>query len=1198
MGRQQGPGTAGRGGGAGRGRGSEPGRGGGRGRGWWRNRKAGGRGANITSSSIDSSGGAAGGGSTSGGVGAPLQEAADRAKAETQTKASGGSGRPAGHAAGGKNRRQSRHSQTPSPQPLNNVQSRPPPMASATVRVDQAPATPIATIDTTVAVSVEALAGMRHGFRELAQRLDDIDKCVAEEGNAPGDKISQHVSRARTVLSGMQDAVDALLGGSTSSTAGGTEEKKQDSPPQPKSQPQPRRSQPPAPKSQPISSLDDLISSICVEYDYIVGLPSDFVAFLRSEDIETPDDLSMAVTECLDMLAKGGDESGGGNPLTGILPGKEELFRHAVLAAIADEGKGAVDGVKDSTDDADDEVLSVRAGGNVVSTEASGAEGTGPWSCPTCTFANPPSYLTCSMCGTTAPQEAPTAVGVTSNDYVNAAAHPDHETELLLRQGIERQRQEEEKIRTAATAAAMARKEEEEKTRRREEARRQRERARQAKQEEARRITEEEEKAAAEADRLRRLETKREKEAAIAKYSYETEQAAASAKSSGAIVSVAANKVLESKKLVALDTPRSTSTSVAAGGRFISSGASTPVRKATSSVSDSPRRRNNNSKLLYGNRLATFIAPSMTQQLGKATNVSPIFAFIQDESLAESGRQLILLENDTKRCKEELSELLRQKIQLEGGIVSEKKVITDKEKNIRRLQRETENKYSVTGFVSWTKKITASVLADMDKAEEEEEVVSAEDKAAMSIREREAKKKEDQRNKMNRSQRYAAVKKAKEEIDHEQNRIKLTYTSVDDLQMKLQALSDPISLKEAELESFRLEIGKIKGEGGKEDDAFNLDGNRTEEGNSFMHVAAMNNDFETARICLQLGANSNVINVEGFTPAMYAGYFGFDEIVGLIIRNGGHAPPTSSKIWSGLNSAHRMSKEDSRNWDLTLEVAQSAAVPAEQLIESPEECEKSKERRMPNLSSQERRSMDFACFEARLLDSNINSDVMHRVVLLEKKVYEWTIMSNRVTLASFVRVLEGLKPSHIRDPGVKQTVPSRRAVIGNVKTFELLAAPFVDGTGNEQVVIFTPFVSGEVRGVSSVGVIVWAIAPDREASLYKTLIANAEFSRHKAILDDRFAPHSAGVLELGKDVSIYVFFSVLQVLIFYSPVLITPSIYSYSFRCTFLICTLHRFGRLLLWSYLSSIWMAAISIASSMIPASRPRRGSYTLKRS
>ena len=554
MGRQQGPGTAGRGGGAaGRGRGSEPGRGGrGRGRGWWRKPKAGGRGTNT--SSRPNSPGVAGGGNSSG-VGAPLQEAADRAKAETQTQtqASGGSsGRPAG----GKNRRQSRHSQTPSPRPLNqNAQSRhsqTPPIVSATValRVDGAPATPIATIGTTVAVSVEALADLHQGFRELAQRLDDIGRCAdAAESSALGEILLHNVSRARTVLGGMQDTVEALLsgglGGSTN-TAGGAEEKKQDSPPKPKLQPQPRRARPAAPQSQPIASLDDLISSICSEYDYIVGLPSDFVAFLRSEDIETPDDLAMAVTECLDMLAKGGDESGGDNPLTGILPGKEELFRDAVLAAIANEGNGAVDGVKDNADDADDEVLSVRAGG-YVSAEASGAEGTGPWSCPTCTFANSPSYLACSMCGITAPQEAPTAVGVTSNDYVSAAAHPNPETELLLRRGIERQRQEEEKILTAATAAAMARKEEEEKKRRREEARRQRERARQAKQEEARRIAEEEEKAAAEVDRLRRLEAKREKEAAIAKYSYEMEQAAPSAKSSGTIVAVASNKVSESK---------------------------------------------------------------------------------------------------------------------------------------------------------------------------------------------------------------------------------------------------------------------------------------------------------------------------------------------------------------------------------------------------------------------------------------------------------------------------------------------------------------------------------------------------------------------------------------------------------------------------------------------------------------------------
>lgn len=309
---------------------------------------------------------------------------------------------------------------------------------------------------------------------------------------------------------------------------------------------------------------------------------------------------------------------------------------------------------------------------------------------------------------------------------------------------------------------------------------------------------------------------------------------------------------------------------------------------------------------------------------------------------------------------------------------------------------------------------------------------------------------------MRQSQRYAAVYRAKEEIAKERERIKLVKESIEVLNEKLQSLDEPISSKKAELEGLRSEIGEIKGEGEKEDASFNLDGNRTQEGNSFLHIAAMNDDFETARICLSLGANPNVVNSEGHTPVSYAAYFGFDEIVELLSRNGGQMPASASEIWSGLRSVHRMSKESSRNWDLTLEVAQSAAVPAEQLIESPEECEKSKERRMPILSTQERQSMDFSCFEARLQNTNINSDVMRRVVLLDKAVYEWCITSTRETLEIFIRVLEGLKPGHVRRQGVKPTQCHRRAIIGNVKTFELLAAPFVDSMKKQQVALLRP----------------------------------------------------------------------------------------------------------------------------------------------
>lgn len=70
---------------------------------------------------------------------------------------------------------------------------------------------------------------------------------------------------------------------------------------------------------------------------------------------------------------------------------------------------------------------------------------------------------------------------------------------------------------------------------------------------------------------------------------------------------------------------------------------------------------------------------------------------------------------------------------------------------------------------------------------------------------------------------------------------------------------------------------------------------------------------------------------------------------------------------------------------------------------------------------------------------------------------------------------------------------------------------------------FSPFVSGETDGVSSIGVLVWAVVADTEASLYKTLIMNTEFMRAKFEMDDRFMAHKDDVLELGRDVSSFIF---------------------------------------------------------------------------
>ena len=65
--------------------------------------------------------------------------------------------------------------------------------------------------------------------------------------------------------------------------------------------------------------------------------------------------------------------------------------------------------------------------------------------------------------------------------------------------------------------------------------------------------------------------------------------------------------------------------------------------------------------------------------------------------------------------------------------------------------------------------------------------------------------------------------------------------------------------------------------------------------------------------------------------------------------------------------------------------------------------------------------------------------------------------------------------------------------------------------------LFTPFVEGETNGVSNVGILVWTITHDSEASMYRTLIENTEFLRHKVKMDDRFLAHKESVLELGRD---------------------------------------------------------------------------------
>lgn len=185
-------------------------------------------------------------------------------------------------------------------------------------------------------------------------------------------------------------------------------------------------------------------------------------------------------------------------------------------------------------------------------------------------------------------------------------------------------------------------------------------------------------------------------------------------------------------------------------------------------------------------------------------------------------------------------------------------------------------------------------------------------------------------------------------------------------------------------------------------------------------------------------------------------------------------------------------------------------------MEHPDAYEEDEGRRMEVLTPEECVDVDFSCFESRLVDPNINTDQVKRVILMDKSVYNYALNADKTTRQNFTNALEGLKPNSVRQSGVKDTVVHRRSIIGAANTFELLAAKFYDSSNNERVILFTPFVGGEIEGKSplshqivpllpsfskcsplslgiiNIGVLVWSVTPDAEASLHKTLVDNTE----------------------------------------------------------------------------------------------------------
>lgn len=298
---------------------------------------------------------------------------------------------------------------------------------------------------------------------------------------------------------------------------------------------------------------------------------------------------------------------------------------------------------------------------------------------------------------------------------------------------------------------------------------------------------------------------------------------------------------------------------------------------------------------------------------------------------------------------------------------------------------------------------------------------------------------------------------------------------------------------EARLNEVRFRIEEIKGPNLLEDKNFDIDKTTDARGFTILQISAQNNDFDTAKLCLrELGASPNIQNQERLTAIDYSYFFGFNDINDLILHTGGSLPTMQVEALKKLNYVGLTHDVESAvGWHEALKVADTAARPAETLMEHPEVCENDIDTRMPIISDDY--EQQYTGFEA-CLSNSINSDQVRRVVLLSGAVNQWLMRSDESTVRNFVDIIEGLKPVATRRSNVEQTVCHRRAIVGTAITFELLASSFQESTQSKKVVLFSPFVGGETDGVSQVGILVWSVCSDGEASMYKTLIANTEVS--------------------------------------------------------------------------------------------------------
>jgi len=351
-------------------------------------------------------------------------------------------------------------------------------------------------------------------------------------------------------------------------------------------------------------------------------------------------------------------------------------------------------------------------------------------------------------------------------------------------------------------------------------------------------------------------------------------------------------------------------------------------------------------------QLSLYIKPYNNK---KARNHHPVFDLIQNENTVADGRRLMILENEASTCKAKLYELQDLEVRLEKGMQSEVQqsktctnIINIKDMEVRATLSNP-NRFT-SAFIEENAERPISTLNEI-QLELLLSKMAADDIIVPKDMSHIKKLQYEERAKGQRKLDVQQVNKAWGVIKLRQENIANSDESIERQQAKLNETRVSIPQKIDELSQIRLDIQSIK-EIGVEDEDFHIDRTKDTRGFTILMIAAQSNDFFTAKVCFDLGADAFVKGPDNVTAIQYSSFFGFKEVTDLItkvrthsimpivlfvqtitnifysLQNGGRIPKKQSEAWDNLHSMTPKSADLSQNWDDTLRVSETAALPS------------------------------------------------------------------------------------------------------------------------------------------------------------------------------------------------------------------------------------------------------------------------------